>query len=352
MKNPIEEFFRDHVELCRALLAEHEPRKGIGNLARHLRELEKHFGETGFARIHARSRALIRQLFGGDDAPALPRYQIDGYAAVEADLVAEKLVAEYRGAGVRPSKDPAWRDTLNTRHAALCDGYRKQLEQRAQPKAPAPAPSTDEREFVRALLEYEMAMAARWQSPVAADDVARLGAIAFPPGTEQARLAIEHVVRYAAAAALGLPLAPNPVRDLEVDRELTPETATAIRQYAESIAADIVKRQTKAPAPNPALPNLEATVAAAVARALDERHVQVREGPGGVLPPMVYRAVWQASEVYEPGDAVTHKGQLWHAGLHTTAMPGTDHSWQLMHKALVRETRPGKSEREAARGSL
>jgi hypothetical protein len=175
------------------------------------------------------------------------------------------------------------------------------------------------REFIRALLEFEMAGQARWQSPVAADEVARLGAITFPSGDEKRRLAIEHVVRYAAAGALGLPLAPNPVRDLEVDRELTPETATAMRTYAESIAADIVKRQTKAPAPNPELPNL--------ARSGTHRRGIATE----------YCGVWEPGAIYGAGTMVTDRGTLWFAQAESTsARPGASSDWKMMVKTKER----------------
>jgi hypothetical protein len=351
MKNPIEIFLRDHITVVRDLIAEREPSLGVETIARRWTALRDHFGENGANRIHDRARALVRQLFGGDDAPPLPNYKIDGYAAVEADLCAEKILAECRRAGVRPSRDPAWRSTLNQRFAAMFDRYTKQLEARAarlRAPAPAPSPNLDAwRDYVRALLEHEIAAAARWQSLVSVSEVSRLGALAFPnAGDEKYRLAVEHIVRYAAAAALGLPLAPNPVRDLEVDRDLTLETARALRKYAEAIAADIVKRQANAPAPSPAPPKLDELVEAAVTRALDAR--QVRNGPAvdarsaehrhGIAV-TDYAGVWEQA-TYGAGTMVTHNGQLWFAqAASTTGRPGNSPDWKLMHKSLEKAGR-------------
>jgi len=328
MVNPIEIFLRDHVQMCRDVMAEREPPIGeLVAMVRHWKALADRFGENGFTRIHDRARALVRQLFGGDDAPPLPNYQIDGYAAVEADLVAEKLVAEYRRAGEARSRDPEWRATLNARFTAMFDRYTKQLEARAarlRAPAPAPSPNLDAwRAYIGALLEFSIAAQSRWQSPVAADEVARLGALAFPnAGDEKYRLAVEHIVRYVAAAALGLPLAPNPVRDLEVDRDLTPETA-AMRQYAESMAADIVKRQTQAPAPSPEPP-------AVGARSAEHRH--------GIAVTQ-YCGVWEQA-TYGAGTMVTHNGQLWFAqAASTTGRPGNSPDWKLMHKSLEKAGR-------------
>ena len=47
-----------------------------------------------------------------------------------------------------------------------------------------------------------------------------------------------------------------------------------------------------------------------------------------------YRGVWQAAEVYQEGDAATHKGSLWVAIKGTRDRPGTAASgWQLANKS-------------------
>jgi hypothetical protein len=321
MNNAIESLLRDHVSMCRDLIAEREPQVHLTTLGRHWKVLADRFGHNGVVRIGARAQALVREIFGGAPAPALANARIDPWYVVEADILAERLAAEYRAAGDRPSSDPAWRDKLNTRYATLLDRHRERLEQRAQPNAPAPAPEpptpklADVRAYMAALLEFEIAMAARWQSLVPVSDVAKLGAIAFGPGDEKYRLAVEHIVRYAAAAALELPLAPNPVRDLEVDRDLTLETATAMRTYAEAMAAAIVKRETKAQNGNGA-------------RSAEHRHGIAVTG---------YCGVWEPGAIYGTGTMVTDRGTLWFAQAESTsARPGASPDWKMMVKTKER----------------
>jgi hypothetical protein len=300
MKTAIESLLRDHVRLCRDLVAEREPQVRLATIERHWRVLADRFGQHGLERIVARAQALVREIVGGAPAPALANARIDPWYVVEADILAERLAAEYRAAGDRPSADPAWRDKLNTRYATLVDRHFERLEARAAARvAPTPSPNLEDvRVFIRAWLESQMALTARWQPLVDVSEVAKLGAIAFPgPGHAPYRLAVEYIARLAAAQALELPLVPGP---FEVDAILTAETATALRQYAESIAAEIVNRQTSAPA---------------------------REGSV-----MRDRGIWQPAEVYEVGHVTTHRGTIWCCREHTTAMPGTDGSWRLMVK--------------------
>jgi hypothetical protein len=222
--NPIEACLRDHVTVCRDLIAAREPSLGVETLDRHWRMLRDRFGGNGYKRIAARAHALVREVFGGADAPPLANARIDPWYVVEADMLAERLATECRANGDRPSRDPAWRATLNERYAAMIERHIKRLEARA------------------------------------------------------------------------------------------------------------ARRRPPAPAAEP--PKLEELVTAAVTRALDAR-IPMRQGPsGGAIPVMRYMSVWRASEVYEPGDVVTHKGTIWHCGLHTTSKPGTDHTWQMMAKTL------------------
>lgn len=351
MINLIEAFLRDHVKMCRDVMAQgddalsdHEALSRLAGGVRHYKALVDRYGEDRFAQIHDRARALVRQLFGGEDAPPLANYQLDGLALVEADLISETILAECRRFGVRPSKDPGWRATLNARCAALWDQYEaRRPKMQTRGLAPAPSPNLDAwRAYIGALLEFSIAAQSRWQSPVAADEVARLGAIAFPgPGDEQLRRAVEYIARYAAAQALELSIVLGP---LEVDAILTSETATAMRQFASEIATAIVKRQTKAPAPNPEPPNLEAMVAAAV-----DARLQGRNGPAGDARSAQFRrgiavteycGVWEPGAVYGAGTMVTDRGQLWFAEAESvTGRPGNTPGWKLMHKSLEKAGR-------------
>jgi hypothetical protein len=172
----------------------------------------------------------------------------------------------------------------------------------------------DFRDYVRASLEYEIAMMARWQTLVPVSEVAKLGAIAFPgPGDEKYRFAVDHVVRFAAANALGLPLAPNPSQDLEVDRVLTPDTAAALRKYAKGIAEAIVERAKKA----------------AATRATGLRYVEM---PADFYPAFDC-GVWERSATYSKGAMVSDHGSLWSCQADDTSdRPGTSGSWRLMVK--------------------
>ncbi|HEX6050994.1 MAG TPA: hypothetical protein VFZ21_17060 [Gemmatimonadaceae bacterium] len=117
----------------------------VARMVKHHRELEARFGPVVFRTIHDRARSLMRELFGGEAPPALTNARRDAWPVVDADVTAEHLVAEYRCAGIRPSTDPAWPETMNTRVAAVFDRYVQQIEQRQktleQRAAPAAPPS-------------------------------------------------------------------------------------------------------------------------------------------------------------------------------------------------------------------
>lgn len=222
MRDPITEYLTARLELVHALVEGRESPVGVAQLGRLTKALDTKWGKAGAGKVHARSLAMVREIFGLEPAPRVAQLSIDGLAAVEADIAAEQLVESARRSGIRRATSPTWRDEVNRGMQAMVDRYIADLETRAKP---------------------------------------------------------------------------------------TPQPE-----------------------------NLQAMIDAAVDRALSAR-LQLRNGPGGPLSPMYYRAVWKAGENYEPGDTVTYSGTSWHCGLPTTSRPGSNADWQMMGKGGASESK-------------
>jgi hypothetical protein len=142
MKDAIEEYLKDRLELTRALVDGRESPVSVDQIARHLGVLDREYGKDGTDQIHARSITMIGQIFGDDAAPALAQMTIHGLTAVHADILAEQLVESARRRGIRPSRNPTWRDDCNRAWQSMFEARIQELEARATPTPPA-APQLD-----------------------------------------------------------------------------------------------------------------------------------------------------------------------------------------------------------------
>lgn len=177
MKSPIEEYMRTHLSLARALIEGAPPTVTVPELERQLKRLAKEYGEGGYRQIVHRAAAAVSELFGGEPAPPLARLSADGITAVEADITAEQLVAEFRKSGACKASGPEWGEDLDRSYNAYVDGYHQDLERRraaaatraaeAQPPA-VPAP-TEELVHVTVPAEVEPV-----QTRAAVEEIAQL----------------------------------------------------------------------------------------------------------------------------------------------------------------------------------
>lgn len=170
--------------------------------------------------------------------------------------------------------------------------------------------------YLRSSIERELAVLQRRPALVGADELARLGALAFDgPDGDVMQCAVDNIAQTAALQAAGALPATRAAEDADIASlaaGIPADLVQPLRGYADAHAALIVKR--------------EATVGgtrSAVTRATDSP------------PPAVYLGVWKADAEYERGHMVTLNGVLWHAEAdRVTGRPGTSSSWRLMHKSM------------------
>lgn len=178
--------------------------------------------------------------------------------------------------------------------------------------------------YVRGSVERAMANWQRRPSLVAADELARLGELAFTgPRADELQMAFDHLAgRSVFVVGMDLTQRATDVEgiqaDLHVDTELLDaglpiELLKPLRGYAEAMADSIGKR--------------EATVNGNRAAAVETRATEA--------PPATYRGTWTADAEYRRGSMVTLNGVLWHAEKdRVTDRPGTSPDWKLMHKSM------------------
>jgi hypothetical protein len=75
--------------------------------------------------------------------------------------------------------------------------------------------------------------------------------------------------------------------------------------------------------------------------AVTEVTPQVRTDSSTEPPFEWWGGIWEAGQQYRRGQSATHKGVMWFARRDTTSKPGTDDSWQLMHKSMEVSRRTG-----------
>lgn len=154
MKDSIQTYFRHRVELTRALASGRESPVSVNRIVKVAEALKREYGKAGFQRIHQRSIGLVGQVVGGEPAPArLAQMNIDGLAAVEADIIAEQIAAENIHNRATPSRDPSWRETVNRRWHEMIDAAVRSLD---RPEAP-PVPQQTIEALVEATVTRQIA---------------------------------------------------------------------------------------------------------------------------------------------------------------------------------------------------
>lgn len=123
-------FIGDYVKFCHALIEDREPYTGIVDLNKQARAMEKLYGRANTDRIQARARAALREIFGGEPAPPVAKNGVDPWEVLDADILAERLVAEFRQQGLGRTSYPEWRPKLNRKIEELITREEKRIEQR------------------------------------------------------------------------------------------------------------------------------------------------------------------------------------------------------------------------------
>jgi len=115
--------------------------------------LTREHGEEGFNKIHRRSIQMVAEVVGGELAPPVAQWPADGLVAVETDILAERIVKEAKRSGLRPSRDPSWREQVNRRWTSMIDRAIKSLD---TPK-PQPVPQQTIEALVEATVTRQIA---------------------------------------------------------------------------------------------------------------------------------------------------------------------------------------------------
>ena len=189
--------------------------------------------------------------------------------------------------------------------------------------------------YLDAAIERALASLQRRTALVAADELSRLGALAFPEdrSDSEVQASIDFLAERTAMTALAMqPNDPEDERESELilDRALlgggfTIDVVKAFREYADARAAHIVRREAKLHSNGGAIVDNRST------NAPDVRAV-VKEEVAAFLRTM-QRGRWQQGAHYEQGQLVTDDGSMWSCQRDGTPdRPGLSGAWLLVVK--------------------
>ncbi|CAN5268249.1 hypothetical protein BH23GEM2_BH23GEM2_14870 [soil metagenome] len=130
------DYQRCHIDLAIALAdGQDVPVETIGKQEARLALISRRErgSQAALAAVMDRTIACVGEILGGEPAPPVVQWR-DGSTSVsvlEADVNAERLVKDFRAAGVQRSSDPAWRAKVNAAYSDLVMRYVQHMEQRA-----------------------------------------------------------------------------------------------------------------------------------------------------------------------------------------------------------------------------
>ena len=139
-QDPIEGMMRQWLDIHVALVEDRDPPISMGTFLRGTRGMTQRVGDAGFERIINRLSLALREIVEGAPAPPLAQLSVDGLTAVEADMIGERLVAEYRRRGVKRTNDPNWHTELRRKSDLAVERHIETLKARYAKPQPQPAP--------------------------------------------------------------------------------------------------------------------------------------------------------------------------------------------------------------------
>ena len=136
VQDPIEAAVGQWLAFHIALAEDRNPPTSFGAFLRSTKELEKRVGEEGVQLIRRRVRSALAEILEGAPAPPVAKMNVDGLDAVLADAAAERLVAEYRRRGVKPT--PEWRADISRKWEDMTARHIAKVQARYAKPAPQP----------------------------------------------------------------------------------------------------------------------------------------------------------------------------------------------------------------------